>query len=104
MWFKKNKGLKDNQSTHRVGLMYLKIDTSYQLYVKTRDSYNIVAEVIEVYQDKELSKVEITKLYNYSKKRFRKNLFETWQKSSSIYWLCPPTDVDRDNKINDILK
>ncbi len=107
--FGRNKGLIDSVKDRRVGLLYLYSNYSSLTIINpnSNSSYNILAEVIEIYNDKLLSKIEITNLsFNSSEKNLkyvRKNL-NLWIKSSSIYWLEPSISVKRDNKLTDILR
>lgn len=110
-------GLIDNVKDRRIGLIYLKHSDNYDSYhmitipsfIKVGkygvSDYNIILEVKEIFNDKELSKVEIIHIpYNTcdaGKKCLSK--FNPWVESSIVYWLSPSIPIDRDNKLNEIL-
>jgi len=109
MWFfSKNIGLIDGVKDRRVGILF--IDKSYAntYYIRNKDaSYNIVIEVREIYNDKVFSKIEVIKIA-FNKSDYKNSevisKLNPWIESKNIYWLSPSTEVNRDNKINDILK
>ncbi len=115
--FRRN-GFVDNIKDKRIGLLFLKIgyDTSTKPSITiitpnngNYGNYNVIIEVKEVYCDKLLSKIKVISTpfnkSDYSKGRILESkYFPVWTENKNIYWLSPPTDVDRDNKLKEILK
>ena len=103
----RKKGFVDNLTNKRIGLLFLR-KLSDRVYID-RSSYNTIVEVVEVYRDKTLSKIEAINVpfnsTDYSNSRILKDRYlPVWTESENIYWLSPPIDVDRDNKLKEILK
>jgi len=101
-------GLSDKISDRREGLLFIQHDSSDDDYrvVDYKSNYNVIYEVKEIYNDKILSKVEIINVpFNRClRKDAVTNNFNPWIDSTRVHWLSPSTPVDRDNKLNEILK
>lgn len=112
----RKKGLVDNIENKRIGILYLKIqyESGNQAGVViispfNSGTYNAIAEVKEIYCDKLLSKIKVVNIAfnnsNYTKRNILKSKhFPVWIESKKIYWLSPPDDINRDNKLKEILK
>ncbi len=104
----KNIGLVDNVTNRREGLLFIQHDSSDDDYRITdhKGNYNAIFEIKEIYNDKILSKVEIINvIFNRcARKDAVTNNFNPWIDSTRIHWLSPSTPIDRDNKLNEILK
>ena len=104
MWFSENKGLVDNVTDRRVGLLF--IEQGYSSHISNKDRCNVIIEVTEIYNDKVFSKIEVIKVaYNKSDMKDSAILkkLNPWIESIKIHWLSPSTPVDRNNKLNEIL-
>lgn len=104
--FKSNKGIEDKVTNKRVGLIFASA-SEYSFSISNKSSsYNVILEVVEIYNDIELSKLKVTYVpYNksdVSERKIFKN-FNPWVKNTFVHWLKPSIPVDRDNKLNDIL-
>jgi hypothetical protein len=87
-----------------MGLLYIRIafDSTYE--IRTKNSCNCILEVIEIFNDKTMSKVKVVNVaYNKSDKKFKSINFNPWVESTDVYWISPSTPVDRDNKLKKIL-
>lgn len=114
MWGSRSKiktekiGLVDNVTDRREGLVFLLHDSSDDDYRITdhKSNFNVIYEIREIYNDKVLSKVEIINIpYNRcARKDSVTQNFNPWIHSDRIHWLSPSTPIDRDNKLNEILK
>ena len=106
---KKPVGLVDGVKNRREGLIYISSSDydgkSYSIR-SDKTGYNAIFEVKEIYNDKQLSKVEIVNIpYNICKRGDKiTEYFNPWVDTTKIHWLSPSIPVDRDNKLSEILK
>lgn len=104
--FNRNRGLLDNVKNRRVGLLFVNQDGYGTPSIGHDKSFNSILEVEEVFNDKVFSKISVISVaYNNSSKSgsyIRRNI-NPWIKSDQIHWLSPIVEIDRDNKLNDLL-
>lgn len=102
----------DKIESKRIGLVFLRVMYNY-IDIKppeiTKSDFNVILEVKEIFCDKSLSKIKVVDIpfnkSDYSKRKILNSKhFCVWIENKNIYWLSPPTDVDRDNKLKEILK
>lgn len=107
----KKRGFVDKIIDKRIGLIFLRIGYDKSVSIVTLDSkasYDVIVELKEAYCDKLLSKIEVKGIVFNESEHFNRSIlrskhFPVWVDSKKIYWLSPPTDVDRDNKLKEIL-
>jgi hypothetical protein len=90
----------------RRGLVFIKMggySNTYTVVVDTTN-YDIILEVVEIYNDQKFSKVEVIAIPYYVSKYKLMRIFNPWIDTKKIHWLLPSIFVDRDNKLRDILK
>lgn len=103
-------GFIDGVKDRRKGLIYLNHSEfdSYSIILKNdkdRLGNNTLLEVEEIFNDKTMSKVRIVNVaWTRCASKELLSKFNPWIDSDKIYWLSPSVQVDRDNKLNDILK
>jgi len=113
MWpFTKNIGLVDKVINKRVGILFLDIGYSsisikeQARVIKNQTNYNAIVEVMEIYNDKIFSKIQVINIaYNSSDKsnRYISRRLKKWVESYDIHWLSPSVPIDRDNKLEELL-
>lgn len=104
--FNRNKGLVDKVKNRRVGLLFVNQGSYRTTSIGHENSFDVILEVEEIFNDKIFSKISVISVaYNNSSKSsyyIRKNI-NPWIKSEKIHWLSPMAQIDRDNKLNDLL-
>lgn len=101
--FKRKYQFIDSVEDRRIGLLYIYID-SQKRYVLTsnKNNYNCILEVVELFNDKSLSKLKIVNVA-YTEKPVNNINFNPWVESDRVHWLSPSTPIDRDNKLKKLL-